>query len=183
MDQNPNVLITQQPSPSSKFKRPSYQLVIIVLILGLIAGLGYYFLPQLLKTSPNLSRTTKSPREIRLTESNLEKVQVPVDEVAIVTINVKPASPAAYIKTEKAKFHLPLPLESPPKEEPGSFVFKADLIAKQGQLLYSSWKSYPIITKSLDKAFEVKTATPYQKDAILKLSDLKNKSIIIVTLP
>lgn len=148
---------------------PKVLLGLLIILIIIIASLGLIFWPKPFPKSGSSSQSVVDQKQF-------EEV---FKEATITTFIVNPKSTTSFVKLERTRIHLPPSIDIKPKEASGSFIFKADIVSKTGQVLYSSWKNFPIINPNQDGSFEAKVLTPYQKDAILRLKNIQDEVILI----
>lgn len=180
MDPTPNVFVAQEPTPTPEPRSPKLLLIIIIIGVLIILGAIAIFSPKIISL---LKTPTKTLTKIGSNKNNQNTasetvLQTVFKEQAITTFIVNPKSTVSFVKLEKTRIHLPPIVDTKPKEASGSFVFKADVLSKNGSVLYSSWKKFPIIKPQKDGSFEAKVLTPYQKEAVLRLKDSQEKVIL-----
>lgn len=146
------------PSKVGDFKFSPRFLVLIVLAVLILLGVHYY-----LTLAKQKQYSLPTPR----LSSQIETI---FPQLAIVTFRVQPNQVVSYVRTEITRMHPLPPLEASPSSSASSFVFKAEVITEDGQVLYSSWKSFPKVKKGNDN-FDLKIMVPYIKQAVLKVLD------------
>ena len=102
-------------------------------------------------------------------------------KAAITTIHIPKKGPAVFVKTESIPTLPLITFTEKPLTRKNSYIFQVELISKDQQPLYKSWKQSPII-RTTDGGFDIKALTPYQPDSILKISNEENKLIILTSL-
>lgn len=177
MDQSPNVVITQQSNKPSRFK-PSASFVLLIIIVATLSLGGYFLFKGLVRNIPQILRNNEvtPQKSVPINQNQVEEI---FKEATIADFIVNPNNTVSFVKLEKTRIHLPASIEIQPKEASGSFIFKAELIDKEGVILYYSWKTFPIIKPQKDGSFEAKVLTPYQAGAYLRLKNTQDKVILI----
>ena len=181
MDPNPNVYVAQEPTPSPESRFPKLPLIIMIVGVLIILGAIAIFSPKIISLFKTPTKTLPKLVSNNKNTPSKQKVQDLSSKATITTFRVEPNKVATYIDTKHTQLHLPPSLDNPPNEATSSsFIFKSEVISPDGQIYYTSWKSFPIV-KKIKNSFEVKVLTPYQKGAILRLIDLKGKTILTTT--